>query len=365
MVRLTPLLRLRNPRPARGFVQRTRRLWSGLSWGVRMITFGAVIVVIMVAARLVAGIWRGLIDAAGLGAFYGTLLLTGLPRIRNWKDPAARVAARSAAVIAGTGAALGTVGVFLNYFSVAGWAGVEVAGAALLLASVVAFAVVDQVAWAVRLFGRAAVVIGSVLLVAAIFLFSPIIVFLMTNGQWPSPLLGGPQEPSLVDLMSVVPPVSLVFGPMVLRKVLAWDDAKEQTQRLAPAWLAGFALTFTFGYALALHFFAGNPLAATSLAGFALAILFVGAILWPFYKLIAASFWRHGITDAVKLTSWWSDQQTMGKDLYDAIRQVWRNAREGQKDQASGPGPARAVIERCPNRPDDGHQPSSKPEDGS
>jgi hypothetical protein len=316
---------------------RAGRLWTGLSAGKRTVGFGAALIVIMAAARLLPSIWRGLIDAASLGAFYGTGLVWGLPKISNLRDPGTRVAARAAAVIAAAGVALSTAGVLLKFFSVTGWGDrAAVGGAALLLASVAAFAIVSQITWAVRLFGRAAVVTGSLLLLAAILLFPPVIVFLMTNGQWPSPLLGGPQEPVWADWVAVIPPAALLAGPMILREIRPWQDAEQRTRELASAWLAGIALVFTCGYALALHYVAANPLTVTPISGLTAAILFVGVFLWPLYKQLAASFWRLGLVDAFKFTSWRQDQRAMGKELRDAVRRGWHDARATEDKRTSG-----------------------------
>lgn len=299
-----------------------------------MIALGAAILVVMLAARLMPGIWRASIDGAGLAAWYGTLVVSGYPRIRNVKDPATRAGVRPAAVIGAVGVVLATAGVFLEFFSVPWWAAhVTVAGAVLLVLSVVTFAVVSEVIRAIRFFGRAAVATATLLLAAAILIFPPVIVFLMTSGKWPAPLLGGPQEPSWMDLMSVVPPAVLLLVPQVLRGILTWEDAENRkAQQVLPAWIAGIAIAFTCGYALALHFCVGNPVTETPLSGLAVAILFVGVFLWPLYRLIAKSCWRLGIVDAVKLSEWRNDQRAAIKDLRDALR----TARSTQGDQASG-----------------------------
>jgi hypothetical protein len=301
-----------------------------------MIDLGAVIVVVMMAVRLAPATWREIVDAAGLAAFYGTLLLTGFPRIKNVKDSTVRAAARPAAIIAAAGAALATASVFLAFDSFTRWAErAGVVGVLLLLAAPVVFAVVSEVIRAVRILGSAAVLIGIALLAAAILLFSPVTVFLMTNGRWPAPLLGGPVEPGWADLMVMVPPAALLVGPMVLRQVLPWDKAAKTTQRLAPTWLAGVAVFFTCAYAMALHYVAANPLTGMSLSGLALAILFVGAFLWPLYKQIAKSSWRWGLADAVKLTDWRREQREAAKEVGDALRRAWRSARAASADQSN------------------------------
>jgi hypothetical protein len=336
MLRLAPLRGQVHPWLTREFSRRVWRWWSGLFWGLRVLALGAAIFVVMEAARLMPGIWRASVDGVGFATFYGTLLVSGYPRIKNVKDPAVRAAARPAAVIAAAGAVLATAGVFLEPLST-GWAArVAVAGAVLLLASVATFAVVSEVTRAVRFFGRAAVVTATLALMAAILLFPPVIVFLMTSGRWPSPWLGGPQEPSWADLMSVAPPATLLLAPQVLRKILPWEDGKDnKTQQLLSAWIAGFAVAFTCIYALVLHFFAGNPVAATPLSGLAIAILFVGVFLWPLYRQIATSCWRLGITDAVKLSEWRTDQRAMLKDIRGAARRA-RQSAQAASEQASG-----------------------------
>ncbi len=317
------------------------RWWSGLRWCLRIIALGAAILVVMLAARLMPGVWQVSIDGAGFAVWYGTLVVSGYPRIGNVKDPAIRAGARPAAVIGAAGALLATAGMFLEIFSVPRWsAHIAVAGAVLLLVSVVTFAVVSEVTRAVRFFGRAAVATATLLLATAVLFFPPIIVFLMTSGRWPAPLLGGPLEPSWMDLMSVVPPAVLLLVPQVLRGILTWEDAEKETQQVLSAWIAGIAIAFTCGYALALHFCVGNPVTMTPLSGLAVAILFVGVFLWPLYRLIAKSCWRLGIVDAVKINEWRNDQRAAVKDLRNALRM----AQATRADQASGSDASPAAV---------------------
>jgi len=355
---------------AREFLQRVCRLWFRLSWGWRIMALGAAVVAIMLAAIVMPLIWRVSIDAAGIAIFYGTVFLSGFPRIRNVKDRSLRIAFRWAFFPAVTAVALVLASVFLESVSAPRWsARAGVAGALLLLAALVAFVLVSGVVSAISALGRATVITGSLLLLAALFLFPPLIVFLMTEGQWPVPLIGGPPQANSMwlDLISFIPPTALFVAPDALRKILKWEDAKPATQRLLPSWVAGIALSSTCGYALALHFVSAQPLAATSLAGIALATLFVGVILWPLYKQIVDSCWRLGIADAMKFETWRHDQRVMRKELLDALRQVWRTSRAAQERQASGktwPGSPGATAQ--PGRqgqPDDGQKARQKPRD--
>jgi hypothetical protein len=358
MLKPRPLLRRIRACLAR-FARQARDWWAGLSWGLRMVACGVAILAAMTAVRLAPGSWREFADGAGVALFYGTLLLTGYPRIKDLKEAANRTAARPAVVIAAVGAALATAGPFLAYDSLTRWAErSSLAGGFLLLAALALFAVISEVTRAVRILGGAAVVIGSVLLMVAILLFSPITVFLMANGRWPAPLLGGPVEPGWLDLIAMVPPATLLLGPVLLRQLLPWDQAEETTQRLASAWLAGLAVFFTCAYALILHYVADTPLTAMSLSGLALAAVFVAAFLWPLYKRIAESFWRWGLADAVKLTNWRREQREAAKQVTDAIRAAVRSGRSASSDQAN---PVPEIPEPAPgpgllDAPSRGHE---------
>ena len=173
------------------------------------------------------------------------------------------------------GLALIPVGLFVFPWSAQIGTGLGGAGfLILLLGSCGAFVIIDSIVGASSIFGRAAVFISITFLAASILLFPNVIVFLMSNGQWPRPILGRAGLPVWVNELSVVPPVILILLPTILRKLIEWDNAEEATRRLATAWLAGGALAITCTYAIILHFLSGNPLSAIPLTGVVLAILF-------------------------------------------------------------------------------------------
>lgn len=202
------------------------------------------------------------VDASTLSIYMGVFLLSTLRRIKNVEDRAERIAFHWACVPAVTGVVLWTADGILVF--IPGWsAGLRVAGSALVLLSMVTFVLVTRAVSAAGLFGWATATVMSVLLLLALFLYPTLIVVLMTNGQWPTPLFGPSQVNAAVDLICLIPPAVLFVAPEVLRKLLPWEDAKSATQRLLPGWLAGIALVFTCGYAIALHFAPGNPVAAT------------------------------------------------------------------------------------------------------
>jgi len=206
-------------------------------------------------------------------------------------------------------------------------ANLEVGGTLLLVASVLLFGLASGAVDAVDFLGLATGILVSLSLLAGLFLFPPVIVFLLSTGQWPNFLLGPQANNVWLDLISAVPLVVLFMVPdVLLRKVWKWEDAPPKAKRIVPGWIASVALIFTCLYAVALHFSSANPLTTVSLPGIAIASLFVGVILWPLYKKIAASFWQLGIAKAVKLKDWRQDQGEVRHELQQAIRKAWRNS---------------------------------------
>jgi hypothetical protein len=318
------------PLSIRKFLQRLWQLWSSLPWGRRLLALGAVVLAVMLAARLIPGAWRTFTDAAMIATYYGTVLVTGFPRIKTVKDRATRIALLLAFPVVAAGAALVVTGVLVFTYEPRLGTRFGVLGVVLLLASVAVFGLASGAADAIGVLGLTTGLAVSSSLLVGVFLFPPIIVFLLSNGQWPHFLLGPQANSGWMDLISTVPLAVLFLVPDVVRKCRSWEDASLEARRIVPGWIASVALAFTCGYAVALHFSPGNPLTAVSLPGIALATIFVGVIIWPLYRNISASFWRLGIAEAVKMKHWRSDQNEVRKEFQGA----WRKSRAVRDRQA-------------------------------
>jgi hypothetical protein len=316
--------------PIRQLPQRMWRLWSSLPWGRRLLALGAVLIMVELAARFIPGIWRAVIDAAMFATYYGTVLVSGFPRIKTVKDRATRIALRWAFPSAAAGTALVLAGVLVFIYAPRLGTRFGVLGSVLLLASIAIFGLASGTVDAIGVLGLAAGVIVSSSLLVGVFVFPPIIVFLLSSGQWPRFLLGPQANSGWIDLIATVPLAVLCLIPDVVRKYHKWEDASPKARIIVSGWIASVALAFTCGYAVALHFSPGNPLAATSLPGIALAIIFVGVIIWPLYRNVSASFWRLGIAEAVKLKNWRSDQKEARKE----VQKAWRESRTTHDRQA-------------------------------
>jgi hypothetical protein len=293
-----------------------------------MLALGSAVLVVMQAARPAPTISRTSIDAAGLMIYYGTIMVTGFPRIKKVKDRPTRIALLWAFAPFAAGAVLVPAGLLIVVYGHHLGARLVVAGSVLLLAAVVLFGFASIAVDAIGLFGLATGISVFLSLLAGVFLFPPVIVFLLSNGHWPSFLLGPQANNGWMDLISIIPLAALFVVPdLFLRKVLRWEYASPKARRILPGWTASIALMFTCLYAFALHYSPGNPLTVTPLPGIALAALFVGIVLWPLYKNIAELFWQLGIADAVKLTDWRHDQKVAREELQRATRNAWRISR--------------------------------------
>jgi hypothetical protein len=318
-------------------MRRVGKLWSRLPIRYRRMVLLCLSILIVVTVRLLLPFSsRQPIDGAVLAAYYPKVLTWLFRKIGDVKDEPARAGLRWAFYPFAAGLILIPVGLFIFPWSAQSGKDLAAAGIIILLfGSCGTFVVIDSIVGASSIFGRTVIVISMAFLIAAIHLFPNIILFLMSNGQWPRPILGGPVTPVWVYDLSVVPPVILILLPTILRELIKWDNAKKATRRLATAWLAGSALTITCIYAILLHFLSGNPLSAMPLTGVALAILFAGVILWPLYKRIAEVFWHTGIAKAVRLEKLREDHQIMWEELRDAAR-LARRKRKAAPEDASG-----------------------------
>ena len=311
--------------PGRKLTGYVKRFYERLPWAWRIIALGiAVIVPLMAIPRFVPVVWRPPIRAAGFVIFFGTALATSLPKIKNFNDQPTRIGLYAAwgSIVAGAILAVQA----MTVTTVPHWAHVTgTIGAILFLFAVPIFGVVSVLASAITVAGLGTVITVLAILAISIFIFPPVIIYLMTNGQWPRPyILGPPQANSgWADAISLVPLAALFVAPEIFRKILPWDKAEEATRRLLPNWLTGIALVSTCGYALALQAASAPPLATFPLTGLVLAFLFVGVVLWPFYKLIIISCWRLGIAKAIQLKSWREDEQKMLHEVLTALRQIW------------------------------------------
>jgi len=312
-------------KPGRRLTDCIKRFWACLGWAWQIVVLGIVILAaLIVLPRLVPAAWRPSIRTAGFAIFFGAALATGLPKIKNIHDPSTRMGLYAAWGSIASGALLAIPA--MTFISVPHWARIAgTVGAVFFLFAFPAFGVVSVLADAITVTGPGTVFTILAMLGISIFLFPPLIICLMTNGQWPKPyILGPPQANSgWVDLISLGPPAALFVAPDIFHKILPWDGAKEVTKRLLPNWLAGIALILTSGYALALHFASAVPLATFPLTGLILAFLFVGVVLWPLYKLIISSCWRLGIAEAIQLKSWRNDQQEMLHEVLVVLRRIW------------------------------------------
>ena len=305
-------------------MRRVGKFWSRLPIRYRRIVLFCLSVLIVVAVRLLPSFSRLPIDGAVLAAYYPKIFTSLLRKIGGVKDESARAGLRWAFYPFAAGLLLIPVGLFVFPWNAQLGTDLSGAGIILLFGAGGTFVFVDMAVGASSIFGRAVVIISTAFLIAAILLFPNVILFLMSNGQWPRPILGGPVTPLWVGYLSLVPPVILILLPTVLRELIEWENAEEATRRLATAWLAGSALTITCTYAIIMHFLSGNPLSAIPLTGVALSILFVSAILWPFYRRIVEVFWHTGIAKAVRLEELRKDHRTMTKELRHAARLAWR-----------------------------------------
>lgn len=323
-----PLLPNTGLHPNLELAQRSWRWLSRLPWGLWMLVLGAAVLVVMLAAHSAPSICRTSIDAAGFLLYYGTILATGFLRIKKVEDRPTRIALLWAFTPFAAGAVLIPVALLIFVYNQRLGTRLVVAGSVLLLASVVVFGLASAAVDAINLLGLATGISVCLSLLAGVFLFPPVIVFLLSDGHWPSFLLGPQANNGWMDLISIIPLAALFVLPdLFLRKVHEWEYASPKARRIVPGWIASIALIFTCLYAFALHYSHGNPLTATPLPGIVLATLFVGVILWPLYKNIAASFWQFGIADAVKLKDWRHDQKVVGEELQRAIRNAWHISR--------------------------------------
>jgi len=315
-------------------MRRVGELWSRLPIRYRWIVLLFLSILILVTVRLLLPFSsRQPIDGAVLAVYYPKILTRLFHKIKDVKDEPARAGLFWAFYPFAAGLILIPVGLFIFPWSAQLGKDLAAAGILILLfGSCGTFVIIDSVVGASSIFGRTVVFISIAFLIVAILLFPNIILFLMSNGQWPRPILGGPVTPVWVYDLSVVPPVILILLPTILRKLIEWDNAKEETRRLATAWLAGSALAITCTYAIILHFLSGNPLSAMPLTGVALAILFAGVILWPLYKRIVEVFWHTGIAKAVKLEALRKDHKAMWEDLRNAARLAWRKRKAAMED---------------------------------
>lgn len=344
-------------------VRRVWELWPRLSIRHRRIVLLCLSILIVVTARLLLPFSsRQPIDGAVLAGYYPKILTWLFRKTGGVKDEPARAGLRWAFYPFAAGLIFVSVGLFIFPWSAQPGKDLVAAGILILLfGSCGTFVIVDSIVGASSIFGRAVVFISISFLITAILLFPNIILFLMSNGQWPRPILGGPVAPVWVYDLSVLPPAILILLPTILRKLIEWDNAKEETRRLATAWLAGSALIITCTYAIILHFLSGNPLSAMPLTGVALAILFAGAILWPLYKRIAEVFWHTGIAKAVKLEKLREDHQIMSEELRNAVRLAWRKRKAAMEDP-SGTEAHLSDSDSCVPRTDKGSSPGEDSE---
>lgn len=322
--------------PGRKLTGHVKRFYVSLPWAWRISALGIVLIVTLIAIpRFVPVVWRPPIRAAGFVIFFGTTLATGLPRIKNISDRPTKIGLYAAWGSIVAGAILAVPAMVVT--TVPHWAHVTgTIGAILFLLAAPIFGVVSVLAGAITVAGLGTVITILAILAISIFIFPPAIIYLMTNGQWPKPyILGPPQTNSgWADAISIIPLAALFVAPEIFRKILPWDKAEKATRRHLPNWLTGIALVSTCGYALALQAASAPPLATFPLTGLILAFLFVGLVLWPFYKLIIISSWRLGIAKAIQLSSWRDDQQKMFHEVRTALRQIWNVQTKPEKHQA-------------------------------
>src|SRR5215469_12633508 len=131
-----PLVGLRLTRELQ---QRAWRWLSRLPWGRRILALGAVLILVMVAAHSMSNIWHKSIDAAGFLIYFGIIVATGFPRIKNIKDRATRIAFRWAFAPFAAGAVLIPAGLLIFVYDHPLGANLEVGGTLLLVASVLLF----------------------------------------------------------------------------------------------------------------------------------------------------------------------------------------------------------------------------------
>ena len=181
-----------------GTMRPVGKLWSRLPTRYRWVVLLCLSTLIVLATRLLLPFSSRLpIDGAILAACYPKLLTWLFRNIGAQRMKSARTGLRWAFYPFVVGLALIPVGLFVFPWSAQIGTGLGGAGfLILLLGSCRAFVIIDSIVGASSIFGRAAVFISITFLAASILLFPNVIVFLMSNGQWPRPILGGPASPS-------------------------------------------------------------------------------------------------------------------------------------------------------------------------
>lgn len=297
-------------------------LWSCQAWPARMMVLGAAGITVMLAVREPAPVgWHGLVTAVVFTGCLTVFLATSLPRIAAVRDPASRAGLRAAWWAAMVGAVL-TSASFLFLGEPSLRHSLSAAGDVVFAASVALYVVVTAIyAFATVLMNVSALALLALMMIGMVLL-PPVVVFMMTNGKWPTPLLLGPAQANsgLADFVELVPLVAVLGVPEVLRRILPFAQAKPTVRRLVPSWLAAIALAGTDGYALLLHFRGAAPLAATPLTSLSLAILFTAAVLWPLYRAIASACWRHGVAKAALASGRWAEQARALRQVLAAFR---------------------------------------------
>jgi hypothetical protein len=253
-------------------------------------------------------------NLAGLLILLGVVLVTSRSKIGQMKHFEERVSLWSAWWSVAAGALIITAAVGTAAVTGDNTVGQRIGAAGfdvLLYSPGVALAVYFAAAAVIKAGRRTVIVASAVLFIC--FLFLPPLIVILANYQWPTRYLLGPQSSGgLVDLLALVPPITLIVVPEMMRNgEWKWKNVKEPVRKFILGWLTRIAIIATCAYAVLLHFWAG-PLTGTPVHEIASAILAVG--LYQIYRSVAMSCWRSGIADTI-LHDWWANERKMADEV--------------------------------------------------
>lgn len=254
------------------------------------------------------------INLAGLLVLLGVVLVASRSKIGQMKQFEERISLWSAWWSVAVGALIIAAAVGTDAVSGDNAVGQRVGAAGfdvILYSPGVALAVYFAAAAAIKA-GRRTVIVASAVLFLC-FLFFPPLIVILANYHWPTHYLFGPQSSGgLVDLLALVPPMTLVIVPEMMRNgKWKWKNVEEPVRKFILSWLTRIAIIATCTYAVLLHFRAG-PLAGTPVHEIASAILAVG--LYQVYRSVAMSCWRSGIADTI-MHDWWANERKMAGEI--------------------------------------------------
>jgi hypothetical protein len=117
----------------------------------------------------------------------------------------------------------------------------------------------------------------------------------LVSFRWPDLL-----EPLLLLCLVAIPGLLIVVPAHMRARPRTWRE-----DSLVPGWLAGLAAVVAAGYLFVLHFL-GDLLPKSDLVTMSVAAFGIAALVAPFFKAVANSCWRGGVTVVLDPASWWS-----------------------------------------------------------